>query len=326
MKRCEVDRKRVTPMMLQYLEIKDANPDVIIFFRLGDFYEMFFEDAELVSRELELTLTGKNAGLDERIPMCGIPHHASNVYVEKLTEKGYKVGICEQIEDPSQVKGIVKRDLMQIVSRGTIVQTDALNEHDFNYIGSLMDFGHCFCLCYGDISTGVFYVQMLEHQATVVVSEIVSLDIRELIVMSQMDSSVVSLLQNQFHISISILDEIDEYDEYRRIYDHITDLRMVEAIRYLLTYIMRTQKRSLAHLQPVQIRKNQDYLKMDIHTKRNLELTETLRLKQRNYSLIWLLDRTKTAMGSRGLKHFIENPLVCEEEILKRYDMVDVLM
>ena len=326
MKRSEVDRNKVTPMMLQYLEIKDANPDVIIFFRLGDFYEMFFEDAVLVSRELELTLTGKNAGLEERIPMCGIPHHSSSVYIEKLIEKGYKVGVCEQVEDPKQAKGIVKRDLVQIVSRGTIISQDALCEHDFNYISNLMDFGHCYSISYGDISTGIIYVQILDHQPTQVVSELVSLGVREVVMPDKVDKSIVSMLKNQFKISVSILDEVDDYPEYHYIYQDISDMRMVETIKHLLTYIARTQKRSLSHLQPALIRRNQDYLKMDIHTKRNLELTETLRLKQRNYSLIWLLDKTKTAMGSRMLKNFIENPLIDPNEINQRYDMVEILL
>ena len=151
MTREEVDRSKVTPMMRQYLEVKDANPDIIIFFRLGDFYEMFFEDAINVSRELELTLTGKNAGLDERVPMCGIPHHAANVYIEKLVEKGYRIGICEQLEDPKNAKGIVKRDIIQIISKGTIMDNDSLMQNENNYIGNIMDFNHAYVICYLDL-------------------------------------------------------------------------------------------------------------------------------------------------------------------------------
>src|SRR5574344_2120218 len=159
----DVDMNKVTPMMRQYIEVKEKNPDIIIFFRLGDFYEMFFDDAINVSRELELTLTGKNAGLDEKIPMCGIPHHAANVYIEKLVEKGYKIGICEQLEDPATAKGIVKRDIIQIISKGTIMQDESLKEYENNYIGSLMDFGHSYVLSYADISTGEIYSTILEH-------------------------------------------------------------------------------------------------------------------------------------------------------------------
>ena len=325
MTRSEVDRQKVTPMMRQYLEIKDANPDIIIFFRLGDFYEMFFEDAINVSRELELTLTGKNAGLDEKIPMCGIPHHAANIYIEKLVEKGYKVGICEQLEDPRFAKGIVKRDLTRIISIGTI-NDETLNEHEFNYIGSVLDFNHAYALSYADISTGDIYTTLIEHNISKLVSEIVSIGIKEIILSSRVDINVSNLLKNQFKLTISIEDEIENIKEYEYIYENIGDVRLVESLKHLLTYINNTQKRSLSHLQEAIIKENKDYLKMDIHTKRNLELTETLRLKDRNYSLIWLLDKTKTAMGSRTLKTYIENPLINKDEIEKRYDTVETLL
>ena len=326
MKRSEVDIEKVTPMMRQYLEIKNANPDVIIFFRLGDFYEMFFEDAILVSRELELTLTGKNAGLSERIPMCGVPHHAANIYIEKLTEKGYKVGICEQMEDPRNVKGIVKRDLTQIVSIGTVIDNNALVENDFNYIGNVVDFNHAYGLSYMDMSTGIIYVSLVEHNISKLVSEIVSNGIKEVILTDKVDKSVYSLLKNQFRITVTITNNIETYNEYNYIYEDIGDIRYIETIKHLLTYITETQKRSLSHLQKAIIKENNKYLKMDIHTKRNLELTETLRLKERNYSLIWLLDKTKTAMGSRMLKNILENPLTDKTEINKRYDVVETLL
>lgn len=326
MKSNEVDLTKVTPAMRQYIEIKNENPDVILFFRLGDFYEMFFEDAILVSRELELTLTGKNAGLEERIPMCGIPHHASNVYIDKLIEKGYKVGICEQLEDPKAAKGIVKRGLTQIVSIGTNFNNESLEEKDFNYIGSILDFDHIYAIAYADISTGVIFTELVEHNASKLVSEIVSIGLKEAIISDKVDKVVVSMLKNQFKLSISISDEIEPFHEYEYIYKDIQDMRYIEVIKHLLTYVNHTQKRSLSHLQKAIIQEQKNYLKMDIHTKRNLELTETLRLKQRNYSLIWLLDKTKTAMGARMLKSFIENPLIDKEEINRRYDMVEVLL
>lgn len=326
MKISEVDINKVTPMMQQYIEIKNSNPDVIIFFRLGDFYEMFFEDAINVSRELELTLTGKNAGLDEKIPMCGIPHHAANIYIEKLVEKGYKVGICEQLEDPRQAKGIVKRDLIQIVSKGTIIDNESLNEKDNNYIGNIIDFGHAYGISFADISTGEIYVFLIEHNITKVVSEIVSIGIKEIISSSKVDTTINSLLKNQFKITVTVNDEILDNNDYNYIYENIGDVRYIHTVKHLLTYITNTQKRNLSHLQPVIIKENKNYLKMDIHTKRNLELTETLRLKQRNYSLIWLLDKTKTAMGSRMLKSFIENPLINKNEINRRLDTVEILL
>jgi len=326
MTRNEVDINKVTPMMRQYLEIKKQNEDIILMFRLGDFYEMFFEDAIIASRELELTLTGKNAGLDERIPMCGVPHHSVNVYVEKLIDKGYKVGICEQLEDPRFVKGIVKRDIVQIISKGTIINNESLNELENNYIGNIIDFNHAYGISYADISTGEINVTLIEHNPTKLVSEIINLGIKEVVVSDKLDKSIVSILKNQFRVVVSIYDDIKTYSEYEYIYSHIKDIRCIETIKHLLTYVTDTQKRSLVHLQIANIKENKDYLKMDIYTKRNLELTETLRLKERTNSLIWLLDKTKTAMGSRLLKQYIENPLVDPNEINRRYDIVETLL
>ncbi len=326
MNRCDVDKTKVTPMMAQYLEIKEKNTDIILFFRLGDFYEMFFEDALLASRELELTLTGKNAGLDEKIPMCGIPYHAANLYIEKLVDKGYKVGICEQVEDPKAAKGIVKREIIQIVSKGTIMNDESLLAYENNYIGNILDFGYCYLLSYADISTGEINTMLLAHNKNEVITQILNVGLKEVIVESKLDKGIVSLLKNQFKLPLTISDEIKEDTKYAYIYEELTDERYKKAIKHLLTYIFDTQKRDLSHLQKAIIREEKNYLKMNIHTKRNLELTETLRLKQRNYSLIWLLDKTKTAMGSRMLKFYIENPLVDKEEILHRYDIVETFL
>jgi len=326
MKIDSIDINKLSPMMKQYVEIKQQNKDVIILFRLGDFYEMFFEDAITVSRELELTLTGKNAGLEERVPMCGVPHHAANMYIEKLIEKGYKVGICEQMEDPKTTKGLVKRDLVNIVSSGTILDSEILNEKENNYIGSLLDFKHSYILTYSDISTGEIYATIIEHKTTKAVNEIISIGIKEIITDETIDKNTVNLLKNQFKITLTITNEIEELEEYKQVYNDINDIRLVSGIKHLLTYIKKTQKRNLSHLQKAIIKEDKEYLKMDIHTKRNLELTETLRLKQRNYSLIWLLDKTKTAMGSRLLKNYIENPLINKDEINRRYNIVEKLI
>ena len=323
----EVDKTKVTPMMRQYIDIKEQNPDVIIFFRLGDFYEMFFDDAIKISHELELTLTGKSAGLEEKIPMCGIPHHAANVYIEKLIDKGYRIGICEQLEDPKDVaKGIVKRDIVQIISKGTVVDSENLNEKENNYIGDVIDFEHAYVLTYSDISTGVIYVELVEHNISKLVSEIVSIGIKEIITTNKLDQNIISLLNNQFKISVTKTDDICDIKEYEYIYNKLEDIRYISSIKHLLTYITNTQKRNLAHMQEAIIKENNKSLKMDVHTKRNLELTETLRLKQRNYSLIWLLDKTKTAMGSRMLKNYIENPLIDKKEIEERYNTVETLL
>ena len=322
--RKDVDINKVTPMMQQYLEIKNQNEDLIIFFRLGDFYEMFFDDAIKVSHELELTLTGKSAGLKERIPMCGIPYHAANSYIEKLINNGHKIGIVEQLEDPKEAKGIVKRGIIQIISSGTIMDTDNLKANDYNFIASITDFRYGYAVSYADVSTGEIYAFLLEHNQTKLVSEIINLNIKEVIIDSKTDKNIYSILKNQFHLTVTITDEMSE--EYSYIYEDIIDQRYINSVKHLLAYIIHNQKRSLDHLQKIEIKEPKDHMKMDVHTKRNLELTETIRLKQRSYSLIWLLDKTKTAMGARLLKTYLLNPLVDKNEIEKRYDIVDTLL
>lgn len=320
-----VDINKVTPMMRQYIETKKQNKDIIVFYRLGDFYEMFFEDAITASHELELTLTGKSAGLEERIPMCGVPFHSANIYIDKLVAKGYKVGICEQLEDPKNAKGIVKRGMVQIVSSGTLFN-ESLNEKENNYIGAIIDFNYGYAISYGDITTGSIYTFLLEHNNTKLVSEIVSIGIKEVVASESFNKDIYSLLRNNFKITVSLFDKKEDLNKYDYVYEDISDARLVEVIKYLLSYIDHTQFRDLSHLQKAILRETKNYLKMDIHTKRNLELTETLRLKQRNHSLIWLLDKTKTAMGSRLLKNFIENPLIDKNEIERRYDCIEKLL
>lgn len=326
MKMCDVDINKVSPMMKHYISVKNEHPDVIIFYRLGDFYEVFFEDAVLTSRELELTLTGRSAGLEERVPMCGVPYHAVDIYIEKMVEKGYKIGICEQLEDPKKAKGIVERGLIQIISKGTIMNADSIKENESNYIGSILDFSHAYGISYTDITTGEIYVSLVDHNSSSLISEIVSIGIKEVIVESSFDKNITNVLKNQFNISISICDDIKDLEEYNYVYEDISDERLIKSLKYLISYVIDIKMTSLSHLQKAIVKVNSNYLKMDIHTKRNLELTETLRLKQRQYSLIWLLDKTKTAMGSRMLKNYIENPLVDKEEINKRYDIVEKLL
>lgn len=325
MRHDSIDIKDVSPMMQEYLKVKCENPDIIIMYRLGDFYEMFFEDAITASHELELTLTGKSAGLDERIPMCGVPHHAISIYLDKLVEKGYKVGICEQMEDPRFAKGIVKRELIQIVSQGMNFNPESLKENDFNYIGSILDINHAYVLTYSDISTGIIYTTLINYDESTLISEVVSLGIKEIIMSKQVDKNIYSLLKNQFKLTVTLFDDIEDNIEYKYVYDGL-DIRYVNSIKHLLTYITKTQMRNLSHLQKAIKLEQNNYLKMNIHTKRNLELTETLRLKQRNYSLIWLLDKTKTAMGARLLKNYIENPSIDMDEINRRYDIVETLL
>lgn len=324
MKRSEIDRSKLSPMMKHYVELKDKYEDTIILYRLGDFYEMFFEDAEEVAHALELTLTGKNAGLEERVPMCGIPHHAAEVYIDKLIKKGYKVAICEQLEDPKTAKGIVKRDIVEVISSGTVINTNSLNEKENNYIGCLYDFSYGFVLTYSDITTGEVYSELLTNNTDDVIYKILSLDIKELIVNELINKVLLSKIRS-LKIPVTIQNELLN-DKYQNIYQNVSDARIVNSIKLLLYYLDVLQKRNLSHFQEVVIKEKEQYLEMDIHTKRNLELTECLRTKERTYSLLWLLDNTKTAMGSRKLKYFIENPLLDINKINKRYDIVSKLL
>jgi len=323
MKRNDVNRDKLSPMMRHYVELKDKYEDTIILYRLGDFYEMFFEDAEVVSHALELTLTGKSAGLEERVPMCGIPHHAAEVYIDKLIKKGFKVAICEQLTDPKTSKGIVERDIVEVISSGTVINTNSLNEKENNYIGFLYDFGYGYALTYSDITTGEINSEIMENNIDDVLYKIVSLNIKEIVVNDNTNKELISKIKNA-RVMITYSNELLE--DYSFIYEDITDDRVITSIKYLLYYLAITQKRNLSHFQKVVIKKKNEYLEMDIHTKRNLELTENLRSKERTYSLLWLLDNTKTAMGSRRLKNLIENPYIDINTINKRYNIVEKLL
>lgn len=324
MLRCEVNRDELSPMMKQYMDIKDNYEDAILFFRLGDFYEMFFDDAILASRELELTLTGKNAGLSERVPMCGIPHHAYSGYIDTLIEKGYKVAICEQLEDPKTTKGMVKRDVIQIVTRGTRLD-NRIDSKTNNFIANVYDFGNCYTISYADITTGEFYCKILEKEEREVIREIVKNSFNEIIVSDNLDRGLINTLRNVYQIIVTITNDIYDKDIYSYIYQDIEDQRLITTIKHLLSYIVNTKKKDLIHLQKVEILHNNNILLFDINTKRNLELTETIRNKDRTYSLLWLLDKNKTAMGSRYLKYNIENPLTNKKEIERRYSLVEKL-
>ena len=314
MKRSEVQREKLSPMMQQYMEIKDKYEDCIIFFRLGDFYEMFFEDAIIASRVLELTLTGKQAGLEERVPMCGVPHHAYAGYVDELIEKGYKVAICEQLEDPKLTKGMVKRDVIQVVTKGTRIDEN-IDSKSNNYIANIYSFDYCYGISFADISTGEVYATLVEGEKDKVIKEIVKHGFKEVIVNDNTDREIIEVLRSNYNILVTITKEESEDRNYEYIYEDIEDIRYISTLKHLLYYILDTKKGDLHHLQRCKIIKNSEYLEFDNNTKRNLELTETLRNRERQYSLLWLLDKNKTAMGSRYLKYNIENPLTSKQAI-----------
>ena len=304
------------------MELKDKYEDCIVFYRLGDFYEMFFEDAITASRELELTLTGKNAGLDERVPMCGVPHHAYAPYIDTLIEKGYKVAIAEQLEDPKTAKGTVKRDVIQVVTKGTRLD-NSLDSKNNNYIANIYDFDYCKGISYTDVSTGEFFCELLEKDNEDIIREIVKQGFKELIVSDNIDRELINTLRVNYGILITITKEIYNDNDYDYIYKDIEDIRLQTTIKHLLYYVLDTKKGDLHHLKKCEIIKKNQTLLFDNNTKRNLELIETFRSRDRQYSLLWLLDKCKTAMGSRYLKNQIENPLTNKKELERRYHFVE---
>lgn len=324
MKRSEVDRSKLSPMMLQYMEIKDKYEDCIIFFRLGDFYEMFFDDAIQISRVLELALTGKQAGLEERVPMCGIPHHAYANYVNELVDKGYKVAIVEQMEDPKEVKGMVARDVVQIITKGTRLDS-SIDSKSNNYIASIYTENSVSILSYVDISTGEVNTTLLETDNKKIEEKIAKLGILEIIVNDNTDRLLIDELRRQYNVLVTITDNTLEDEEYSYIYENLEDERLHIGLKHLLYYILDTKKGDMHHLEEAIFVKDSEHLEFDINTKNNLELVETIRDRTRQYSLFWLLDKCKTAPGSRFLKHNIENPLRKKEEIERRYDLVSKL-
>lgn len=324
MKLSEVDRTKLSPMMAQYIEIKDKYKDELVFYRLGDFYEMFFDDALIASRELELTLTGRVAGLDEKVPMCGVPHANVKTYIERLVNKGYRVAICEQLEDPRYTKGMVKRGIVDVISKGTIADNDLLNDKDSSYIASILFFSDSILMTVLDISTGYLATITLENSEEILVNEILELNLKEVIFIDNLNTSLISLLKNTYNIEVTISGEF-LWDKYKELFDIIPDARVKSGVAHLFYYLDVRQLKDLSHITKINYLKKNDYLEMDIHSIRNLELVETLRLKERTYSLLWLLDKCKTAMGSRKLKNWMLNPLKNKEKIIDRYEKVEKL-
>ena len=324
MKLSEVDRTKLSPMMAQYMEIKDQYKEELVFYRLGDFYEMFFDDALIASRELELTLTGRVAGLEERVPMCGVPHNNVKPYIEKLVNKGYRVAICEQLEDPKTTKGMVKRGIVDVISKGTIADNDLLNDKDASYIASILFFNDSILLTILDISTGYLASMSIENNEETLINEILGLNLKEVIFVDNLNTALIDLLKNTYNIEVTISHEF-LWDKYEYLFSTISDARVKSGVAHLFYYLDHRQLKDLSHINKINYIKKNDYLEMDIHSIRNLELVETLRLKERTYSLIWLLDKCKTAMGSRKLKSWMLNPLKNKDAINARYDKIEKL-
>lgn len=322
MERKDVDLNLVSPMMREYLQTKSEYEGIILFYRLGDFYEMFFDDAITASHELELTLTGKQCGLSERVPMCGIPHHALNVYLEKLIDKGYKVAICEQMEDPKTTKGIVKREVIQIVSKGTLTSPEIVNEKDFNYIASIKDYGYVYALSYADLLSGKVCASLIKHDIDKLISQIVNLNIKELVLNKDFDTRVVNILKNNYNIYISYYDNDETYTSHN-IFQNITDDKLIKNTSLLLNYLTNSLKQDITHVQMVEYIDTSIFLDLDKECIKNLELVETIRSKERQNSLLGFMDKTKTAMGSRLLKSFIISPSIDVDEITKRQNLTE---
>ena len=323
MKRSEVNYDDLSPMMKQYMDIKKEHEDELLFYRIGDFYELFFEDGITASHELELTLTGKNAGLKERVPMCGVPHHAVKSYLEKAISKGFKVAICEQVEDPKKAKGMVKREVINVVSKGTLVDLDYLNSYENNYLGSILDLSYAYLLTYADISTGDIYSEFISYDDTSLLNRILKLNLKEIIIKSDFNIKLINIFKNTYGINVTYNDNF--YEEELKFIKDLKDERIIQGVKHLMYYLIVKELKDISHFSKVSVIDNNNYLNLDIHSVRNLELFETLRLKERQYSLIWLLDKCKTSMGSRTLKNWLSSPLKDEQRINQRLDIIEKL-
>lgn len=330
---------KLSPMMEQYLATKEQYKDCILFYRLGDFYEMFFDDALLASKELELTLTGKDCGLEERAPMCGVPHHAADIYINRLIEKGYKVAIGEQVEDPKLAKGLVKREVIRIVTPGTNMSQETLDETKNNYLMCISYHNFKYGISVADLSTGVFKTCTIST-AEKVIDEINKYQPSEIIYQDTFLSSGIDISLTVDKLNIAVSEAPEHYFNYDSCEDNLKRHFNISSISGLglndfpelvvssgamLFYLYDTQMSSLKHINHIELYSVDSYMIIDSSTRRNLELTETLRDKQKKGSLLWVLDKTKTAMGARKLREFIEQPLVDISLIERRFDAIEAL-
>ncbi len=319
----------LTPMMQQYVETKEQYKDCILLYRLGDFYEMFFDDAITASKELEITLTGKDCGLKERAPMCGIPYHSIQNYLSKLITNGHKVAICEQMEDPALAKGLVKRDVIRVITPGTVIESNILEEKKNNYIASIYKVGIHYGLAYSDVSTGEFCTtEIVEgNNFAKLMNELVRFTPAEIVVNSEMfaSTSEINTIQEKFKTYITTsIDEIENIDIHG--FDKLEKKPFAkEATKLLLTYIRETQKVDMKHISNIEYYSAEKYMALDMIARRNLEITETIRDRNKKGSLLWVLDKTSTSMGGRLLRRWLEKPLMDVKEIEGRLGSVEEL-
>lgn len=316
-----------TPMIQQYLTVKADYQDAFLFFRLGDFYEMFFDDAIKASQELEITLTSREGGSEDRIPMCGVPYHSAPNYIEQLISKGYKVAICEQMEDAKLTKGMVRREVVQLITPGTVMEGKSLSDKENNYIASISCFeDQTFGFAYTDLSTGESKVTQLSSNFDEVLNELAVLSSKEVVVAKDFDAELQKKMRERDVLAISFEDNSSVDMNFSHLLDNLNQDKLKQSAARLFHYLYRSQKRSLDHLQPVTTYQIHQYMKIDYYSKRNLELTETIRSKGKKGSLLWLLDETMTAMGGRTLKTWIDRPLISRKDIEQRQTIVEVLI
>ncbi|TWW12924.1 DNA mismatch repair protein MutS [Dellaglioa algida] len=317
-------KTKQTPMMIQYFDIKAQYPDAFLFYRLGDFYELFYDDAIKGSQLLELTLTTRNKKADDPIPMCGVPHHAAQNYIDILVEKGYKVAICEQVEDPKLAQGMVKREVVQLVTPGTTMDNGINESKENNYLTAVIEDDGVFGFAYVDLSTGELKTSRLDNLDNLI-NELMSLRTKEIVINSSLSDTTIETLK-KLNIMLSIQELGESHAESSYAIQDLTDSLEVTVVTDLLTYLSVTQKRSLDHLQKAVHYEPDFFLKMDHYSKYNLELMQNIRTGKKQGTLLWLLDDTKTAMGGRLLKQWIDRPLINYAEILDRQNKVDLLI
>lgn len=315
---------KYSPMMEQYLQVKKGYLDALVFYRLGDFYEMFFDDAKIASSELDLVLTGRNAGVEEKVPMCGVPYHAAASYIQRLVQRGYKVAIVEQMENATDVPGIVKRDVVKVVTPGTQMD-DLTDEKNSIYLSSIVDYQYGFALSVVEMSTGETFIKNIDRNWVVLSQTVLKNNIKEVVVKSDFDEKGIKLLRELGNVVISYCDETTIGEQYLELCESIKEERNLEAYGLMLQYLEATQKRMLDHLQLVEIEREDEVLYMDFSTQQNLELVIPLRAQSKSETLWSFMDRCQSAMGSRLLKKWVEKPLVDQKKIELRLDRLEAL-
>ncbi len=319
-----IEKGKYTPMMNHYLEVKEQHPDAIVFYRLGDFYEMFFEDAKRASNELDLVLTGRSAGVEERVPMCGIPFHAATGYIQRLIQKGYKVAIVEQLEDPSAAKGLVKRDVIKVVTPGTIME-EVNDEKATVYIASMYDFQYGLAVVLCEMTTGECRAQIIDKQVMAIQKILLGNHVAEVVVEKNFDKKIWKMIEDMETITVSTESDHICKEEYKHLLNGIDDERIIRSFATLTNYLNETQKRNMAHLHQLERIHEEEFLQMDFNTRTNLELTQAIRTGSKSQTLWNFLDKCQSAMGSRMLKKWVEYPLVSKTAINKRLDAIEFL-